>query len=303
MYSFLLDKDVNPLDVTIKKKITQDVKALAIYKIGTISLNSTDNIIMSKMVGILSVGYYSNYNLLCSSVTGFLSTIFGNITASIGNHNAVSSTAEKLQMFFNINFASFALYTIASACLYNCMSPFINLWVGDEYVMDQSIPFIMVINLYIGSLLFASYNYRQTMGLFVQGKLRPIISAILNIVLSIILAKYYGVLGILMGTAITRLTTNVWYDPYIVFKRGLGVSPLIYFKDFLIKTITFVAIIGICHLIAILIPQHNLLDLILLCIASFIVSTTLIVILFFRTKEFAYLYSVAKNLRNILKSK
>lgn len=63
-YPFLKDKDIKPLSIEEKSQIKKNVKALAIYKIGTLSLNSTDNIIMSKFVGLLSVGLYSNYYLL-----------------------------------------------------------------------------------------------------------------------------------------------------------------------------------------------------------------------------------------------
>lgn len=72
-------------------QIKENIKALILYKIGTISLNSTDNIIISSFVGVVTVGLYSNYLLLQTSVTGFLSTIFNNLTASIGNLNAKES--------------------------------------------------------------------------------------------------------------------------------------------------------------------------------------------------------------------
>ena len=63
-YPFLKEKNIKPLSIEEKSQIKKNVKALAIYKIGTLSLNSTDNIIMSKFVGLLSVGLYSNYYLL-----------------------------------------------------------------------------------------------------------------------------------------------------------------------------------------------------------------------------------------------
>lgn len=69
-YPFLKEKNIKPLSIEEKSQIKKNVKALAIYKIGTLSLNSTDNIIMSKFVGLLSVGLYSNYYLLQYTVNG-----------------------------------------------------------------------------------------------------------------------------------------------------------------------------------------------------------------------------------------
>lgn len=283
--------------------IKKNVKALIIYKIGALSLNSTDNIIISKFIGLLQVGFYSNYWLICSSVGGFLSTIFGNITASIGNMNATEPYETKRQMFFRINMATFLFYGVSSVCLFTCMSPFILLWVGEEYVLSPATTFIIAFNQYIGGMLYASYNYRQTMGLFVQGKIRPIISAVLNVVLSIIFAIYWGLPGVLWGTAITRLTTNAWYDPYIVFKRGLHCSPFPYFKDYVIKTTAYFVVCGICYYLSTLVYLPLFANLLVIFLMTLIVSTGIFMMLFARTQEVQYLLFVLRNIKSIIKSK
>ncbi len=285
------------------KKIKRNVKALVIYKVGTLSLNSTDNIIISKFVGILQVGFYSNYWLIASSVNGFLSTIFGNITASIGHLNATESDDIKTQMFYRINMATFMFYGISSICLCTCMTPFILMWVGEEYVLSPATTFILAFNQYIGGMLYSSYNYRQTMGLFVQGKMRPIISAILNIILSIVLAIYFGLPGVLWGTALTRLVTNAWYDPYIVFKRGLKRSPLPYFKDYAIKAIVYFVVCGLCYYISTLIHLPHFVNLMVIFTITLLISACIFALLFYRTKEVRYLLSVAKNYKSIITSK
>lgn len=71
-----------------RRKIKDNIGALIIYKIGSLALNSTDNIIISSFVGVVAVGIYSNYLLLQTSVSSLLSTVFSNLTASIGNLNA-----------------------------------------------------------------------------------------------------------------------------------------------------------------------------------------------------------------------
>lgn len=280
--------------------IKRNVKALIIYKIGTLSLNSTDNIIISKFVGLLQVGFFSNYWLIASSVSGFLSTIFGNITASIGHLNATEPDEIKLRMFYRINMATFLFYSISSICLCTCMTPFILLWVGPEYVLSPATTFIIAFNQYIGGMLYSSYNYRQTMGLFVQGKMRPIISAVLNIVLSIVLAVHYGLPGVLWGTALTRLSTNAWYDPYIVFKRGLKRSPLPYFKDYITKCIAYFAVCGLCYYVSTMIHLPCFANLIVIFTMTLFVSTGIFALLFHKTDEVQYLIGVAKNYKSIL---
>lgn len=303
LYPYLSTHKKSKLPKEEISSIKRNVKALIIYKIGTLSLNSTDNLIISKFVGLLQVGFYSNYWLICTSVGGFLGTIFGNITASIGNLNATETDDVKTQMFFRINMATFLFYGVSSICLCTCMTPFILLWIGEEYVLSPATTFIIAFNQYIGGMLYSSFNYRQTMGLFVQGKMRPIISAVLNVVLSIVLAIYFGLPGVLWGTALTRLATNAWYDPYIVFKRGLKRSPLPYFKDYILKAVAYCGVCGLCYYISTLIHMSRLADVLVIFVVTLMVSTVVFLILFGRTAEIRYLYSVVRNSKSILLAK
>ncbi len=302
LYPFLKSKDIKPLPKDEMKKITENVKALIMYKVGTLALNSTDNILISAFVGIITVGKYSNYQLLASTVTGFLSTIFGNLTASIGNLNAKETDEQKHFIFNVINLTTFWFYTVCSICLFICMTPFIHVWIGDEYLLPFSSSLIIAVNIYIGGMLFAPFNYRQTMGLFVQGRWRPIISAIINLVVSVVFAKRWGLPGILWGTAVARLTTNVWFDPYLVYKHGLHRSPMLYFIDYIKKAVLFVAIGAVSWYVASFIPDSNLLWVVVKGGITFILTNLIILLCFCRSEEFRYLLSVAKNFKGIMKS-
>ncbi|MDE6461803.1 MAG: hypothetical protein K2L32_03390 [Muribaculaceae bacterium] len=303
LYPYLKKHKNSKLPIEEIAEIKRNVKALIIYKLGTLSLNSTDNIIISKFVGLLQVGFYSNYWLICTSVNGFLSTIFSNITASVGHMNATESNETKSIMFYRINMATFWFYGISSICLYTCMTPFILLWLGEEYTLGASTAFIIALNQYIAGMLYSSYNYRQTMGLFTQGKTRPIISAILNIVLSIGFAIYWGLPGVLWGTAITRLTTNAWYDPYIVFKKGLDQSPWPYFKDYTIKIAIYGFTCLCCGYLATLININKFINVILIFIMTLIVSITIFSLCYGKSPQVKYLISIAKNSKSIITSK
>lgn len=303
LFPFLKRKHVSMLPRDELKKIKDNVSALILYKIGTLALNSTDNIIISAFVGVIAVGQYSNYVLLQSSVNGFLSTIFSNLTASIGNLNVKESNEKKLFMFNVINLASYWFYSVCSICLFTCMTPFIHLWIGNDYILPVSVILIICINMYIAGMLFAPFNYRQTMGLFVQGKMRPIISAVVNIVVSIIFAKYWGLAGVLWGTAVARLSTNVWFDPYLVLKKGLNTSPIRYYIDYLKKLVQVCITGSLCYFISNLIPDINIGLLIVKALVTFTIANFINIICYAKTKEFEYLFNVLKNFKGIIAKK
>lgn len=47
--------------------------------------------------------------------------------------------------------------------------------------------------------------------------MRPLATAIINLIVSIIAAHYIGLHGVLLGTVISRLSTQVWYDSKLIF--------------------------------------------------------------------------------------
>ena len=266
-------------------------------------MNSTDNIIISSFVGVVAVGIYSNYLLLQTSVSSLLSTVFSNLTASIGNLNAGDDKDKKVFLFYVINLVTFWLYAVCSICLFICMTPFVHIWIGDDYILPTSVSLIIAVNMYIGGMLYAPFNFRQTLGIFVEGKMRPIFSAVINIVASIIFAKLWGVAGVLWGTAVARLSTNVWFDPYMVFKRGLHVSPVKYYVDYIWKAFIFLFLGITCTILTQFIPDSNIALVFLKAVIAFVVSNVIIFLLYRRSDEFKYLWIVGKNLSSIMRGK
>ncbi|MBR5809235.1 MAG: oligosaccharide flippase family protein [Clostridia bacterium] len=293
MYPELDTKTARKLESEEKESLVKNIKSLMIYKVGSLLLNATDNILISAFVGVVKVGMYSNYTLTASSATGFLSTICSNLTASIGNLNAVETKEKKIEMFNIINLATFWLYGVCSVCIFCVSNAFITAWIGKEYLLSYRELSIIVLNTYVAGMLFAPFNYRQTMGLFVYGKMRPIISAIINMAASIILGRKFGLEGILWGTIIARVTTNVWFDPYIVFKKGLDASPKHYFFDYLIKLIIFMATGALAFAMTCMIPGTNMSSVIIKAMVAFIISNAIFLLIYARSSEFNYLKTVA----------
>lgn len=291
IFPFLKRKDARPLEKSDLTKIKKDVYALVLYKIGAISLNSTDNILISKFVGLITVGLYSNYALITSSITSFFGTIFANLTASIGHLNATESDERKYFMFRVINFSVFWLYSVAAICIFTLINPFICCWIGESYILGVNTVFIICLNLYISAMLYPPTQYRQTMGIFVQGKYRPIISAFVNIGVSIVLGKYYGLPGIFWGTAITRLTTNSWYDPFLVFRK-MGLSPWIYYRDYFVKIIVMLIIGGLFYWVSTLFALDNFLKWFAAALLMVVSINALYIALYHHTEEYKYLRQV-----------
>lgn len=296
LYPFLKESNKYKLYQEEKKDIFKNIRSLMIYKIGTISLNSTDNLIISYFVGIITVGLYSNYNLIIISISGVLSTIFSSLTASIGNLVAKENIDKKEFIFNVVYFASFWMYGVCSICLFILLTPFIKIWIGEQFILNNYTVFVIVLNFYIGGILFAPYVYRQTLGLFIYGKWRPIISAFLNIVISILLAQKLGLVGVLLGTLITRVSTNGWFDPYIVYSKGFKMSVKGYFKKYIQYLLVIILCGFISYYICSLVSVSGIIGLITKGIVCFAVSNILLLIIYFNTDEFNYIFNIFKQI-------
>lgn len=298
------------LNKSEKEVIFGNIKALIFYKIGSVSLDFSDNIIISAIFGLASVANLDNYMLITNSVQTVLFQISNSVSASIGNVVATESKEKQYSIFKVVDLINVMLYGFCSVCIFVLINPFITLWIGSGWTFPLFTVAIIAVNLYILGSMNAVWSYRSTMGLFVHGRFRPLISAIVNIIISIILGKFMmeyrglagGVTGVLIGTTITRLTTNVWFDPYIVFKHGFKSSVLPYYLNYL-KNFVIIAITAtITYLTVSILPNSGILWFIVKTILTAIISGIMLILFYCRSAEFKYIICQFKRMRANRKS-
>lgn len=293
IYPFLKERNNEKLSKDELKKIKYDVKALILAKFGNVILNGTDNIIISSFVGIKLVGLLSNYNLILGAVDMFMSQIIYGLTGSIGNFMTEKEAGERSNLFKQIDFLVFWLYGFATICLSILLNPFIELWIGSGYVIEQSTVNVMSINFFIGGIIALLWMFRSTNGLFTKGKYRPIVSAILNLVVSIILGKHMGLIGVLLGTTISRLLSNLCFDPYVIYKYAFNSNVKEYYRSYMSRTILIILIYMTLNFVKINIftESVNILGFIVLFILCIIFTNTVFYITYKRNDEFKYIFN------------
>jgi O-antigen/teichoic acid export membrane protein len=242
MFPYLRVGKPKPLDKEERKGIFTNVRALFLYKFGSVILNGTDNIIISALIGVVAVGLCSNYLLVLSAFQMISGQIMNAFTASVGNLNAIGDTSNKERVFNRIFFVSAWLYGFFAVGLYMFLNPFIDLWLGKEFILSQGVVFAIVLHFYINAVHFTAYTYRITMGLFVQGRLAPLAAAIINIILSLWLGKTIGLMGIFLATSIARFFTMGIVDPVLVYRRGLNKNPIHYYKRYFLFLSVFISL-------------------------------------------------------------
>ncbi len=229
MYPFLRKKQ-KCAPMHRKQELNDNIRSMFLYKLATILINNTDNILISIMLGTVFVGYYSNYASLTTYVTTFVSIVITGISASLGNLNAEKNSEKSYAMFRNLIVLFGAITGFCVAAYGAVVQDFIPIWVGEEYLMDTGTVAAVLFTFYLSTIVAPVWMYRETLGLFRQMKYVMFMTALVNILLSILLGHFFGVAGIIGATGLARLCTIFWYEPKVLFHRTFGRSAAAYFK-------------------------------------------------------------------------
>lgn len=297
-YSYLLDNNVTKLDSKTEKDIFQKIKALFFHKIGTFIVSGTDNIIISKYLGLVTVGLYSNYYMIINAVQTVINHIIQATRASVGNLLVTESKTKQFDIFNKIRFVNFWISCFSSICIFVIMDSFITIWIGYKFVLPTKVLLVLVINFFIVSSRSTYGAFKEAAGIFYEDRFVPIIESILNIVLSIIFVKKFGLMGVFMGTIASGLVLWCYSYPKYVYNKLFGRKISDYIKETIYYFIIFILIAGFTYSLAILISFDNIyLQFISNVLIALIVPNVIMLLLFSKDENFKYFINMLKGLK------
>lgn len=287
-YPFLKNK-AQQLPKAERREIYKNVVGTAAYKINDMILRSTDNIIISAFISVASVGVYDNYHMISSSVFTFIRMLFGSATAGIGNFVAKEEKAQSEYLFRVMMFASYWLFGFATICLWMLFNPFIALVWGEEYLLKKMVVAVIVIEFLIKSFQVVTIIYKDACGLFWKGKYRPVATAVINLIVSVLLVQELGILGVVLGTIVSRLLTTWWFEPRMIYHNVFAMSCKMYFVRYFCA-VAFVAVyIGVLEILSLPFSDATFINLVTKSILCLLVPNFFTWVFFRKTEEFVYL--------------
>lgn len=294
-YKYLNDKNVINLDKETEKDIFKKIKALFFHKIGAFVVLGTDNIIISKYLGIVVVGLYSNYYMIINAVQTVLNHIILATKASVGNLLVTENNEKQFAIFDKIRFANFWLSCLSSICIFVIMDSFISIWIGYKYVLPTKVLLVLVLNFFIVSSRATYSSFKEAAGIYYEDRFVPIIESSLNIVLSIIFVKLYGLMGVFIGTIASGLVLWCYSYPKYVYKNLFKRSYIDYMKETIYYFIIFLLIAGFTYCVAILVTFENIyMQFISNTLIALIVPNLLLLLLFSKDNRFKYFINIIK---------
>ena len=254
------------------------VGGLALSKFRGASRHAIDSICITAFVSLTMTAVYSNYFLIHSAVVSLSGILCGAMVASVGNSIATESREKNYWDMRRFIFIYMLLAGWAMICLLCLYQPFVRLWMGGALsggtvaaggtlarggvaageTLMLGLPEVVALCLYFYLLKAGDMRwiYHQGAGLWWKARYIVIAEIVCNVVLNILLAKYWGVLGIIVATLLSLFFINFIGGAWILFKEYFQNGKLHEFfadqaKYFLVTTSVGVVCFCVCETITV----------------------------------------------------
>ena len=194
------------LDWPLLRKIVGNLKDVVLERIAGYIYGSTDNLLISVFISTVQVGFLGNYTVVISSVKQLIQSLSGPLVPAIGNLVAEGHGEEKqMQTFRLLEQGHFWLTGLAVVPVYVLSDRFVAMLLGEGYVIPRVLLFLMCVDMYVHINQGACLSFLNANGLFETRRNISIAGAGVNVVVSALLIRPFGIAGILAGTAVSQL--------------------------------------------------------------------------------------------------
>lgn len=288
-YPFLKENNVKELDEDFKKDIFNRIKATFYHKVGSVVVNGTDNIIISKFLGLVTVGLYSNYYMIIYYVGELIRQMISSLTPSVGSLLVEAEQEKVYKVYKKIEFFDFWLSAFSATAILVIIQNFIELWMGKGFVLPFFVVIVLVLNYYLKMMRQVNDVFLNAAGICIETKYVPLIESAVNIFFSIILLKPFGLAGVFIGTIISSMALWCYTYPKFIYKKILGGKYSDYIKENIKYLFLFIAIAILTCTLASIIKISNLwIKIIFNGIICLIIPNLILFALYRKTEEFGY---------------
>ena len=212
-----------------RHSLVRSIRAMFMHKIGTLLVNTVDSVVISVCIGVVVLGKYSNYMTILSALTGLLEVVFLSLTSVVGHLcvNEKKETAQKYHECFHlINFMIGCVFYLGYFAIINEV---VELLFSADLVCAPSVAFVITLNGFVQFMRRSTLLFREATGTFYYDRWKPLVEGIINIILSVLLVRSIGVVGVIAATILTNLLICHVVEPYVLYKNAFEMSPVKYY--------------------------------------------------------------------------
>lgn len=135
----------------------------------------------------------------------FVSIIFNSCVAGIGNSIIVETKEKNLNDLKKFTFIIAWIAGFCTCCLLCLYQPFMKIWVGEQYELAFSAVICLCIYYFIYEINQLLNMYKDAAGIWHEDRFRPLITALVNLGLNLIMVNIIGIYGVILSTVLAMV--------------------------------------------------------------------------------------------------
>ena len=186
-------------------------------QLATIVNNNVDTVIMTLMVSLKEISVYTVYYMVVHNINKLITSCISGFKAAFGDMIAKGEEDHLRKRFQEIEWALFAAAAAVFSVTAIMLTPFVTLYTKNVTDVNYQRYYFGLIMTCVHMLMVVRIPFQQVVeaaGHFRQTKNGAIYEVILNIVCSVIFAYFYGITGVLLGTAVAALVRTTQFGVY-----------------------------------------------------------------------------------------
>jgi len=213
----------------VKKEVSKNTKAMFLHKIGGTLSNATSSLLISALISVIVLGKYANYILVMTGMIGLLNLVFSSITSIVGHYFIKHSKEHTLKLFNKVYLVNIIMGFIFLLGFHSTIENIIVIIFGRDQLIDSSIVIFITVSYFIRFMRQTVLLFKDASGNFYHDRYKPLIQGVASILLSLLLIKFMGIIGLLVSHIVTDLFIAHIVEPYVLFKYGFNKSSKDYF--------------------------------------------------------------------------
>lgn len=222
---YKIDKKAKPLNGAIKQRWD----ALG-HQIANFTNNNVDIVILSFSTSVSEISVFMIYYLIANGLSLLIDALSVGVESAWGNmiaNNEMTLLKDSLASFETLIFSLSLIFYICYALL---VTPFVSLYTSGVtdanyyrpifgYLIAAS-KFFYCVRIPYQSLVNAAGHFKQTRNM-------AFVEVILNIIVSVLLVKRFGLVGVTLGTLVAMIFRTVYYSLYVsknIVSRSLSIT-------------------------------------------------------------------------------
>ncbi len=216
--------NINLKEVDKHYELKQKWDGLAQH-IAAVIHGNTDVTLLTIFVGTAEVSVYTVYYFVVNGVKNIVEAFTGGIDASFGDMYAKKEYENLNRNFKTYEMFYFTVITIIFTCTLSLILPFIQVYtkgITDVNYYRPVFAYLIVISEYIWAIRLPYSSLTLAVGHFKETRKGAWVEAISNILVSLILVRKFGIIGVTIGTIVAmtiRTIEFIYHTSKYVLKR------------------------------------------------------------------------------------